>query len=483
MKEDEIKRNINALIITRDIRMCKDKRGNYYIWVKKGKDGSVVAPVYSPVIAKELKRIIYNKLGIVLNQFQLQEVLDIIEIELADKAEEIEFFKRIANQPHGYAYELNEKEAVTIVNGELCIEDNCGVHFLHSANFGAQVEPDFEVEVEELEGFIAKHFKLKSKNDKKLLLFFLVTSFLGFNINHPLLVLTGEKGSSKSTSLRMLERLIDPKTTDLISVPKGADGLELRLANSYFVALDNLSSITRNTSDTLARALTKGAVSKRMLYENTEEIILDITALVALNGVSLTVQESDLLDRSLIIKLERISPEERKTEEEIWEAFEEDRPKILGCIFWIIAEVLKDEEPVETDKLLRMADFHTACIKVGRVLGMEEKEVNKILWKNQEMVSKYTLEEDVVASCLIEFMARHREYDSSVTDLYCQLLGIAEDNGIARTLMPKAPNYLSRRLNKVKSSLEEDARIFYSIKNVGHCKWITLERRKKTEES
>lgn len=482
MKDVEIKKTINGLIITRDIRMCKDKRGNYYIWVKKGADSSVVAPVYSPVIAKELKRIIYNKLGLVLNQYQLQEVLDIIEIELSDKAQEIEFFKRIANQPNGYTYELNENEVVTIVDGVINIEDMCGVHFLHSANFGAQVEPNLEVEVDELEGFISKHFKLKSENDKKLLLFFLVTAFLGFSINHPLLVLTGEKGSSKSTSLRMLERLIDPKTTDLISIPKGSDGLELRLANSYFVALDNLSSITRATSDTLARSLTKGAVSKRMLYENTEEIILDITALVALNGVSLTVQESDLLDRSLIIKLERISPKERKTEEEIWEAFEEDRPKILGCIFCIIAEVLADDEPVSTDKLLRMADFHTACIKVGRVLGMSEKEVTKILWKNQEKVSKYTLEEDIVATCLIEFMSRRRVYENSVTELYCELLDIADENEIARTLMPKAPNYLSRRLNKVKSSLEEDARIFYNIKNVGHCKMISIERKKKTQE-
>lgn len=63
-------------------------------------------------------------------------------------------------------------------------------------------------------------------------------------------------------------------------MPKGADGLELRLSNSYFVALDNLSSISRNVSDTIARAVTGGSVTKRALYHNTKEIVLDIKALV-----------------------------------------------------------------------------------------------------------------------------------------------------------------------------------------------------------
>lgn len=80
------------------------------------------------------------------------------------------------------------------------------------------------------------------------------------------------------------------KVSDLCGMPKGADGLELRLSNSYFVALDNLSSISRNVSDTIARAVTGGSVTKRALYHNTKEIVLDIKALVAINGVSLVAK-------------------------------------------------------------------------------------------------------------------------------------------------------------------------------------------------
>ena len=93
--------------------------------------------------------------------------------------------------------------------------------------------------------------------------------------------------------------------------------MKLRLSNTYFVTLDNLSNIRRNVSDTIARAVTGGSVTKRALYHNTKEIVIDIKALVAMNGVSLIAKESDLLDRSLILELDRISSKEIKGEEEL----------------------------------------------------------------------------------------------------------------------------------------------------------------------
>ena len=91
-----------------------------------------------------------------------------------------------------------------------------------------------------------KHFNLSSDREVKLLTLYLVTSLWGLRINHPILVLTGEKGSSKSSSFKKLEELIDPKSSELGSgIPRGSDGLEVRLYNGYFVTFDNLSSLSR----------------------------------------------------------------------------------------------------------------------------------------------------------------------------------------------------------------------------------------------
>ena len=81
--------------------------------------------------------------------------------------------------------------------------------------------------------------------------------------------------------------------------------------------------------------------------------MINIKGHVALNSVSaLCIKESDLLDRSLILHLSRFDSEEIITEEQMWDEFNEDLPKILGSIFHILSQVLFDEEPVETTKLV-----------------------------------------------------------------------------------------------------------------------------------
>ena len=156
-----------------------------------------------------------------------------------------------------------------------------------------------------------------------------------------------------------------------------------RSYNGYFVTFDNLSSLSRKISDILAVAVTGGSFSKRALYRNADEIVLDLKAIVAVNGVSLVAKESDLLDRSVILTLKRIAPDKVLTEEELWAEFEKDRPKMLGACFNVLAAALNDMEEVQVRNKIRMADFHVACVKVGRVLGISEEEVSDILWENK----------------------------------------------------------------------------------------------------
>ncbi len=56
-----------------------------------------------------------------------------------------------------------------------------------------------------------------------------------------------------------------------------------------------------------------------------------------MNGVNVTPQRSDLLDRSILIGLERISPDLRRDEEEFWATFESIRPHLLGGIFDLLS--------------------------------------------------------------------------------------------------------------------------------------------------
>lgn len=433
-----------------------------------------------------LRKNFYDKYKMFLNSNQLQTLIEYLEIQPLTDDTVFDTACRIYNSGDLMAYELDKDtgECLVITAEEIYMGLVENVYFKHSADFQNQVTPDFEdVSPEDIFHYVHIHFNLKNKRQEKLLILYLVTAFWGMKINHPLLVLTGEKGSSKSTTMRKLEKLIDPKTSDLCGIPKGSDGLELRLANTYFLSLDNLSTISRHVSDIIARAVTGGSVTKRALYHNTKEIVLHIKAMVAMNGVTLITRESDLLDRSLILELNRISAKEIKSEQELWDSFEEDRPKILGCIFRILEHALFDDEPIHVNEKIRLADFHVACIKVGRVLGMTDEEVSELLWENQSKVNRHSIDEDIVACCIIELMKNKKKYVSSMTELLGELNEIALRNSIVGSTLPKTPNHLSNRLSKVKSNLQAEYNITYNIANVGAFKQITIENHGKVCES
>lgn len=429
-----------------------------------------------------LRRLFYKEYGIFVEAKKIQSMIDYLDIQPLTVEEPFEMACRVYCNDNYVVYELNKdtKECVLVAEDGISIDTVSDVLFKHSADFQNQVMPDWDVEMEDIFGLIHKHFNLKNEKQEKMLILYLVTSFLGANIPFPVLILNGEKGSSKSTTMRKLEKIIDPKTSDLCGLPKSSD-LELRLSNNYYVCFDNLQALNRSISDTIARSCTGCSVSRRRLYHDQDEIVMSIKCLVALNGISLVAKESDLLDRALIVELERLNPKNIKTEQELWKDFEEDRPKILGCIFRILMIAYFDLRPTKEQEKIRLADFHIACIKVGRVLGMTDKEVSDILWENQRNVNRQSLNEDIVACCLIELMSHKKEYINSMTGLLVDLQDLASKNGIVGSVLPKTPNHLSNRLRKVKSNLQAEYGIVFNVANVGAFKQITIEKNCKND--
>src|SRR5262245_7988508 len=60
---------------------------------------------------------------------------------------------------------------------------------------------------------------------------------------YPVLVLGGEHGSAKSTTTKVLRRLIDPNSSELRSQPRDARDLMIAAHNSWILAFDNVSSL------------------------------------------------------------------------------------------------------------------------------------------------------------------------------------------------------------------------------------------------
>jgi len=75
------------------------------------------------------------------------------------------------------------------------------------------------------------------------------------------------------------------------------------------------------------------------------------------NGVNLGATKADLLDRGLIILLERILEDNQRLPADIWKQLEELKPQLLGYILDILVKVLtwKNNGELKLQKLPRMA--------------------------------------------------------------------------------------------------------------------------------
>ena len=130
----------------------------------------------------------------------------------------------------------------------------------------------------------------------KMIVGFILASFRAKG-PYPILELVGEKGTSKSTTTRLVQALIDPSQGHLGSPISSEEQLAMRAKHSWLVTLDNCSGATDSLSDMLCRLATGGAFTKRELYTNTTQITMDYCRPCVINGIENIAKRADLLDR------------------------------------------------------------------------------------------------------------------------------------------------------------------------------------------
>lgn len=409
----------------------------------------------------------------------LTQALKVLEMKAIFSESKHKLQKRIAENQGNYYYDLCDANWRTVqVSANGChIEDNPPILFSRNKNMEQQVEPDFSVKPSQLVSLVRKHFRFKRESDTMLFAVYLVTSFFP-QIAHVILVLFGEKGAAKSTTMRMVKRIVDPAKQDLLSMPTSKADLAISLSNNYMPCFDNLDSLSAEKSDMLCMAATGGAFTKRTLYSDSDETILQFKRCVGLNGINIVATRPDLLDRSVLLELERIPKDERKTEHAIWQAFEADLPQFLGAIFQTISSAIPLYEEVELEEVGRMADFTYWGYAIAEVLGVGGDNFLQEYLNNQDTANEEALSSHPVAAAVITFMKNCRTWSASVSDLLKELEAVAERERINTNVKTwaKDANVLSKRLKEVKSNLEEIG-IFYDIRNTGTFKKITLTKK------
>lgn len=153
----------------------------------------------------------------------------------------------------------------------------------------------------------------------------------------------------------------------------------------------------------------------------------------------------------------------------------------LGMCFCILQLVMDDNEPVDRTESWRMADFYEYAIRIGRVMGYKESYIKKVLKKNRDFMNHQALLEEPVAVILLNYMEYSSEKNHTVSELLKIIKRLASELQIDLALLPKDPAALSRKINKLKSNLEDEG-ITYEIKNKGYAKVITIRNAKPRHE-
>lgn len=220
----------------------------------------------------------------------------------------------------------------------------------------------------------------------------------------PILIFSGEQGTAKSTTARVLRELIDPNTAPNRSAPTSDRDLLITASNSWICSFDNLASLSCWFSDALCRLSTGGGFATRKLYANDEETILYAKRPIILNGIGEIANRGDLLERALIIRLNPIKPTQRRTEQQFWLEFESAKPGIIGTLVEAVSAGLRNCALVEPPMgLPRMADFVTWVTAAEPGLGFAPGTIRAAYVTNQTRLTETGLAGSALAEYLIAY--------------------------------------------------------------------------------
>jgi hypothetical protein len=203
----------------------------------------------------------------------------------------------------------------------------------------SQAEPDRDYEEDIFDRFLQLS-NLKEDGDRVLLSVYIVTLFIP-DIPHIISQIHGEKGSAKSTLQLLIKLLVDPAKPKLLTIYNDVKEFIQQLTHNYVAYYDNLKYAPRWLSDEACKAVTGVGSTKRKLYSDDDDIVYEYRRCLGFNGINLGLTEPDILDRSIMIELQRIRKENTKLDEEVMAEFLELRPKLLAYIFDTIVKAMR----------------------------------------------------------------------------------------------------------------------------------------------
>jgi hypothetical protein len=298
----------------------------------------------------------------------------------------------------------------------------------------------------------------------RLIVSWLVADLLP-DMPHPILSLSGEQGTAKTTAARLVVCLIDPSPAPLRTPPTEMRSWAAAASASWVVALDNVSTIPAWFSDALCKAVTGDGIVERALHTDDDINVLTFRRCIALTTIDAGRLAGDLAERLLPVELARIPAGQRRPDAEIADAYTAARPGVLGALLDLTTQVLAAMPGVRLAELPRMADFARVLAALDAVCGWDTLATYTEATRD---AARAVLDADPVAQAvcvLVERNAWHGTHD--------ELLAALTPERPGRD-WPKTPRGLSGRLKRLAPALRNEAGVIYEHGTRQQNRTITL---------
>lgn len=270
----------------------------------------------------------------------------------------------------------------------------------------------------------------------------------------PILVLVGEKGSGKTTILRMIGRLLFGLDFDVAAIRRDKeDAFDTAVTHSYLVAWDNVDGKIGWLNDKLAICATGHKLRLRRLYTTNELFEVQTRCFLALTSREPEFKRDDVADRLLILRLKRL------------QKFQPERVLIQDALnhrdeFWtqllndlnVIVRGLSHTSALQGNQH-RMADWADLGYRICQTQGRAES-FKGILRKLDTERADFLLKGDPIFEALMEWVPQNQGRPVETRVLYEELKALSKIRGLGEGRSPfRDVRVFGRQLSQMMSNL------------------------------
>lgn len=438
------------LNITSNLELFHDQNKVAYVYLDKE-----TIPLSSSKLKDYLSYRYYKAENKAPNSDAINQVLNVLKGKALFERPQITICNRVAEKDGAFFYDLVNGEAIRTTSHGWDITRDIPILFRRYAHQQKQENPKKNGNAWD----IFKFLNVDSQHHL-LVLVYIISSYIP-EIPHPIFHPHGTHGSGKTTLCNVIKKLCDPSSIETIITPRDATQLIQVITHHHVCLFDNMSDLPAWMSDILAQACTGGGFSKRLLFTDDEDFIYQVKRCIGINGINLLIYRSDVMDRSILLHLERIEPSKRRDEKELWADFERHKAGILGGIFDVLSKAMGKYPDVRLEKLPRMADFAKWGFAITLALGKDGNDFLNAYDLNIEKQNEEVILNNTLAQAVLQLMSDTVTWDGTIKEAWQRLNEIANPNKLDNTF-PKTERSLRKHLNRIKTNLF-DVGVTYNI--------------------